>query len=230
MEIVIIIPNNYNYGIAKYIKKKNKDCKVICCFLDIIFEANKAVFQDKNIDEFWTFDKENAKEYNMKYFSQFYTKELKLAKNKIIYDTIFVGREKGRKIEINTIKKALEEKNLKPFIKTVSVEKDFISYDEYLEKVSESKTILDIVDNKQSGMTLRCMESIFFEKKLITNDKSIKQYDFYNPNNIFIFGKDSLDSLVDFINSPYEKISSKIINHYDIEFWINKVTKKEEPL
>lgn len=223
---VIIFPTNYNYGIARYIKKKNRDCKIICCFLDVIFASNKNVLKDKNIDEFWTFDKENAKEYNMQYFHQFYSKEIKLPTNAFVYDTIFLGREKGRNVEIKEIEKILKANHLKPYIKIITDEKDYIPYEEYLKQVSKSKTLLDILEKNQSGMTLRCMESIFFEKKLITNDKNVKNYDFYNKNNIFIIGEDDPKNLVSFINGKYEKIEKDIIHNYDIETWIKKLVGK----
>ena len=66
------------------------------------------------------------------------------------------------------------------------------------------------------------MEALFFEKKLITNNKDIKNYDFYNPSNIFILGENNIEDIKEFINKPYEKVEQKIIDYYDFEQWLSR--------
>lgn len=73
-----------------------------------------------------------------------------------------------------------------------------------------------------NGLTLRVLESLFFEKKLITNNINIINCEFYNKNNIFIINKDNLDDLNDFLKSEYKKIDKKIINYFDYESWLNR--------
>ena len=91
----------------------------------------------------------------------------------------------------------------------------------------ESKALLEIVKEDVSGITLRALEGIFFGKKLITNNKFIKMYDFYNPNNIFILEDDNLSNLKNFISSKYEPIDKTIIDYYDFEEWVNRFYKGE---
>ena len=71
------------------------------------------------------------------------------------------------------------------------------------------------------------MESLFFKRKLITNNKEVMKYEFYNPNNIFILEKDNFEKINEFINSKYEDIDSKIVDYYDIENWLKRFDKKE---
>ena len=101
-------------------------------------------------------------------------------------------------------------------------EKDFVPYEDYLKLLVKTKTILDIVDGNQSGLTLRCMEALFFNKKLITNNLDIENYDFYNPKNVFILGKDDMNNIKQFIDSPYELVDEKIVNYYDFDEWIKR--------
>ena len=88
-----------------------------------------------------------------------------------------------------------------------------------------SKSILDIVNPNQSGLTLRVMESLFFKKKLITNNLFISEYDFYNSQNIFILGKDREEDLHDFINSNYIDVDDSIVTSYDYHNWVKRFTK-----
>ena len=64
------------------------------------------------------------------------------------------------------------------------------------------------------------MESIFFNRKLITTNIFVKQCDFYDPNNIFIYGEDNNENIKPFLNLKYNPVSYDILNKYDINKWI----------
>ena len=224
----IIFESLYNEQISRKIKKKNPNCKIIVYFWNCINNTNKHILKDTNIDEFWTFDKNDAIKYHIEYNPQFYTRMVNLNNKKnIINDVVFLGRTKGRKENILNIANLLEKQKLKTNFRIIENEKDFIKYDNYLEMISESRCILDYNQNGQSGLTLRPMEALFLEKKLITNNEDIKNYNFYNPNNIFILGEDNIEKIKDFIEKPYEKIEQKIIDYYDFKEWIKRFGVKE---
>ena len=222
-EKFIIFESLYNKQISRKIKKNNPNCKVIIYFWNYINNANKYILKDINVDEFWTFDKEDAIKYQIKYNPQFYTKMVSLNNKKnIINDIVFLGRPKDRKEDILNISSILKKQKLRINFKIIENEKEFIKYDEYLDMISESKCILDYNQNGQIGLTLRPMEALFFEKKLITNNKDIKNYNFYNPNNIFILGEDNIEKIKDFIEKPYIKIKQEIVDYYDFTEWIKR--------
>ena len=164
----------------------------------------------------------DAKKFNVKYNPQFYTKEISLKANKIIYDILFLGQNKKREEKILKIKYNLNKKFLKTNFIIVKKEKDFIKYSDYLELLSKSRCILDYNQEGQKGLSLRPLESLFFEKKLITNNKDIQNYDFYNKDNIFILGIDNMDNIEEFINKPYTKIDRKIIDRYEFKNWLSR--------
>lgn len=219
---IIIFDSGYSPLITKYIKKKNKNCKIILYFWNCISENKLKVFSDKNIDEFWTFDLGDSEKYKINYNPQFYSREVKLEKGDYIYDALFLGRPKERKKDIVSMKEILKQNGIRTKFIVVENEKDFIEYDEYLRLLSKSRAIIDITNKNQIGLTLRCMESIFLEKKLITNNKEIKKYNFYNPKNIFILDEDNMDNIETFLNSPYEKVDQEIIEYYDFESWLKR--------
>ena len=64
------------------------------------------------------------------------------------------------------------------------------------------------------------MEALFYEKKLITNNKNIINYDFYCKENIFILEKDDIEELPQFLKTPYKKIDNEIVNKYEFENWL----------
>lgn len=223
-ECFIFFENGYNKCISNYIKKKNKNCKIIMYFWNIIEEHKEymEILKDKNIDEFWTFDKNDAKKYDMNYNPQFYSDKIKIDKSDIQYDFLFLGRAKDRKKELLELEEILKEKGFSTNFKIIENEKDYISYDEYLKLVSQSKCIIDYNQNRQIGLSLRPMEALFFNKKLITNNKDIKNYDFYSENNIFILDKEIKNDIKKFMNQQMEEINPDIIKKYNIDSWLNR--------
>lgn len=220
---VILGENYYNFDVSRYVKKRNPKCKVIVFFWNkMVYDWYFDLLKDPNVDEFYTFDKEEAEKYNFKLNSTFYTKGLKLKDNKITNDVLFLGRSKDREDEILDIEKQIKKEKVKTDFRIIKDEKDYIDYYDYLDLLSKSKAILDYNAFNQSGLSLRVMESLFHKKKLITSNKTIKNYDFYNKNNIFIIGVDKWKDLNKFINSKYEDVDEEIIDYYDFDNWIKR--------
>ena len=133
-----------------------------------------------------------------------------------------MGRPKTRKKDIVDLEKKLKEEGIQTNFKIIENEKDYVSYDEYLKMIAESKCILDYNQEGQVGLSLRPMEALFLERKLITNNTDIKNYDFYNHDNVFILGEDNINEIKEFINKPYRKVNQDIINYYDFEQWLKR--------
>ncbi|WP_205409198.1 hypothetical protein, partial [Vibrio gazogenes] len=91
--------------------------------------------------------------------------------------------------------------------------------------ISESKGILDVLQGEQSGLSFRIYESIGYQRKLVTTNSYIRNYDIYNPNNIAII-KDDYKIQNDFFNKPYESIDSDVIYKYTLEQWVKKIMSK----
>jgi len=150
------------------------------------------------------------------------------------YDVIFLGANKGRKAALENLQNKMNDNNISTYFHIVdksildnnnNVIYPPLDYSDYLELISKSRAILDYVQEGQNGLTLRPMESIFFRKKLITNDRSIRTNDFYHPNNIFIIGIDKFENLEEFIKTPYTSLSSNIVEKYDVMKWIERFSE-----
>ena len=59
-------------------------------------------------------------------------------------------------------------------------------------KLKQSKTVVDIQHPKQSGLTMRTIEMLGANKKMITTNADIQNYDFYHPNNICIVDRNNV--------------------------------------
>lgn len=100
-----------------------------------------------------------------------------------------------------------------------------LGYHDYLKCIPKIDIIIEIMRAHHQGMTLRTMEALFFQKKLITDNLEIKNMDFYSPNNIFLIGYDEDSKLAEFITSPLdkEKLSPHIIEKYTTEYLLQKL-------
>ena len=61
---------------------------------------------------------------------------------------------------------------------------------------------------------------------MITNNLEIRNFDFYNDNNIFIIGEDSNDRLNMFLHTPFQTIEKKALYPYDANGWIDNFMKR----
>lgn len=130
----------------------------------------------------------------------------------------FIGYEKGRTALLQRYKSAFEALGLPCSFLIYGRRDKGISYDENIERVARCQCIVDITID-QAGLSLRPLEALFFNKKLITNNKSIKQYPFYHPDNVFILEEDKMESLPSFVNKPLYTVSEEVKRSFDINNW-----------
>lgn len=170
-----------------------------------------------------TFDKCDSKFYHIGLRNQFYRYPV-LTKNghDITYDFYFVGYAKDREEEILTLKNQLSLFNFIAEFKIVKTIYDEIPYLNIIESILRTKCIIDINQKGQTGLTLRPLEAMFFNKKLLTNNRNIMNFDFYHPNNIFILGLDDINNLKKFMGKKNIKLSNEIISKYEINNWMEK--------
>lgn len=244
-DVVIIFDTYYKRGMFQQIHKLNKNIRIIFyCWnsvktIEERFDFNK--LRNKEYVEFWSYNIEDCKKYHLYYNKQFWNKDLIEATHATIEnDVCFIGAKDKRIKELNEVGEIFKTKKIKPYFyltESTNVDDDkndskrFLPYPQYINEIAvKSKAILDLVTTDNYGLTLRPLEAMFLKRKLITNYDNIDQYDFYSKNNIFILGKDNVNQLNDFINTPYESIPEDIINSYNYDQWLKRFDQKESAL
>lgn len=93
---------------------------------------------------------------------------------------------------------------------------------EFRRLLSESRVILDSHDVAQDGLTARFMWALGSGAKIVTTNKAIRDYPFYDENQIVIFDEKNPSLSMDFFQSDYEMNEKKreIINQYRIDNWV----------
>lgn len=219
--------------VAKYIRDNNPEARIIIYYINPEKYSYKFSEYDSCKGEVWTFDEGDSKRCNIPWNPLIYfgtkTADENDAKE---YDVAFVGADKGRYEQLMEIQSEMNKRGINTRF-NITPTSDFpiydkkkyckrLGYQENIDFILKSKAILDIMQSEQTGYTMRIPESMVNHIKLITNNLKISGYDFYTPNNIFIIGQDSYDTLPNFINTPWDHSKDEWINNLLFEYWISK--------
>ena len=203
------------------ISKRYPKLKIIGWYWNTIDNRTLPIdFHNSNI-EYWTFDESDAKKYGLKKNIQYYVTPKNINSINKDIDIYFIGRDKGRKEKILSIKEEAKKQGLSCDFKIVENDNDILPYQEVKKYILRSKAILEINKDNQSGFTLRALESLFYQTKLITNNSGIVESDFYNKTNVFILDKDDIKELKLFVLSDYDHSVDVLKKNYDLDRWFN---------
>ena len=89
-----------------------------------------------------------------------------------------------------------------------------------LNKYKESTIILDINHPNQTGLTMRTFEALGSGRKLITTNKNILNYTFYNSNNILIIDRDQVNFPDQFLNTKYINYNETFYKEMSLTGWL----------
>lgn len=240
----------------KEIKYIHKDIKIFTYFWDSIKNKKAALDYLDISDRYFTFDSGDTKiNEKIKFLPLFYIKDyenISDIKNEFIYDICFIGTVHSDRYKIiKEIQKDLKDLRLNTFFYFYSPSKILFFFQKLFKKdfknikwsevsfkslnkldlvkiIKTSKCIIDIQHPNQVGLTMRTIEILGAKRKLLTTNKEIKKYDFYNENNIYIFNRSKPKIKFDFLIENYENIDNNIYNKYSLKNWIENIFNTSE--
>ena len=248
--IFLISPETVPVFFLKKMKKINPKIKIFIYMWDSLKNKNNARELLEFSDKIFSFDKaDKGGRYKIQFLPLFYINKYKNIKRPIHfdYDIAFIGTLHSDRYQIvEQLKLIAEQKNRSTysfyyspskilFLMQRIVKKEFrkISYKnvsfksltgiEVVKIFERSKIIIDIQHPNQTGLTMRAIEVLGAQKKLITTNSDIVNYDFYNPNNIFIFDRDNPNMKLDFIGSEFVPVNETIYEKYTLNNWIKTI-------
>lgn len=205
-------------------------------------------------DKCYSFDKNDVTtNSNLKFLPLFYTRRYEhigeWEKKDYKYDFCFVGTAHPKKYKfIQMMTQQLNSVYPNQFVyyffpsrivflyrKFMNSELRHASYSEFhFESLSgkaldniyrNSRCVLDSAQAGQIGLTIRVLEALGAKKKLITTNEDVVNYDFYRPENIYVY-KDKIDLENIFFNSEYIDIESGIYKKYSLRNWLRKIIEE----
>ena len=87
-----------------------------------------------------------------------------------------------------------------------------------------SRCVLDSAQDGQLGLTIRVLEALGAKKKLITTNEDVINYDFYQPENIYVYdGKIDLENV--FFTHEYKEVSEEVYEKYSLRRWLKEIVE-----
>lgn len=241
VDTIIAIAYDSTYKIFKIIQKKYPNIRRILYWWDPVKKTISPNRVSEKVCEKWSFCRRDAEEYGLKYNAQFLARDLDQYRyeinKEIKYDIMFFGVG-GKKLYNQRVEllKAFDlicrHYNLKvcfgiKYFHKKDKEKpyameQYLNEKQYYEIVMQSRAMLDLTEPGQEWVTLRPIEALYLNKKLVTNNTAITGEKLYNPHNIFVIGRDSYDKLEQFIKSPFEAMPLEIYDYYSTKSWLKR--------
>lgn len=205
----------------------------------------------KYFDRCYSFDKRDIEESSfLKFLPLFYSKKYeeigKKSNTRYKFDFCFVGTAHPKKYKF--IKKISEQlKSVYPNqfiyfffyspilyfyrkIKNIEFKKAKFNEFHYVPLKGKelndiycaSKCVLDSPQDGQNGLTIRVLEALGAKKKLITTNEDVVNYDFYRPENIYVYS-DKIDLNNIFFKTDYIDIDKEVYNKYSLKNWLKEI-------
>ena len=230
----------------EYLKKRYPGCKIIFHLGDLLStHKNIHINEIKRFSDLVvTYDHNDADSNDLIYHSDPYSK---LPREMLINDKdkcqlLFYGYAQNREEEILSVYDIMKNNGVKCDFCVPDLSQEgcgvcpelanakFTPYLKYLKKVQNSDCILEIIQRGSRGCTFRTWEAIVYNKRLITNNQSVLNEEFYNPQ--FIQVIDSLDSInVDWIKNDVVVdygYSDRLSPEECFKFYLDRLNKNIE--
>lgn len=230
------------------IKEINPQMEMIYYNFDPLKEYPDLISNLIYFDKKFTFEYHDSIKYNLNFRPLFYLdeyKNLNLNSQPPQYDVVFIGSahtdryivgEKVRAVadslnlrsyfyyyamgRVSFRLKKIIDKHLKEFdISKVSFEK--LNHQQIIDFYKKSKSVLDINKPFQHGLTIRTFEVLASGRKLITTNADIRNYPFYNPNNIFIIDREDIQLDPEFFKTDFKKIDPDVLYKMSLDSFID---------
>ena len=244
-QILVINPEVIDLECHLEIKKMTK--KYMTYLYDSVDRCPVNHLLDRIFDEIYSFDEDDVKKYGFKKISNYnYIDKQPIAnknaiKNQVLYIASFDNRLTtvynlkniftkigvsfrfiivGKKTTLYKLKNYFSKK-----LDNIELKRKIINQNDLKILYNETEVILDLVRENQTGLSFRVFEAMAFQKKIITTNKSITSYDFYNPNNILVIDNEDLEINNTFFQTDYQTIPDEIYNLYTLDSWVETVFK-----
>ncbi|WHY76924.1 lipopolysaccharide biosynthesis protein [Neobacillus sp. WH10] len=231
----------------KDVRKMNPNAKMVLMLWDSV--ANKVNTLEKLdlFDEVFSFDKKDCDQFGLTFRPLFFDKEYERISDEepiLKYDLFFVGTVHSDRYQIlKEVKQQFEKNHLHVFYfmyipsklmyyqrKLFTNEfngsqiKEFsfvgMPSDQLTSKLNQSKAVVDIQHPKQTGLTMRTIEMLGANKKMITTNRDIQYYDFYHPNNICIVDRENVVVPTEFMTAPFSAVDKNVKKRYSINYFV----------
>ena len=244
---VLVIRGEFlDASIIEYMKNRfTEKCVFSLYQWDSVANNPNALEIAKYFNHISTFDKADADKYSWKYRPLFFINKYANSIRPRKCDILFMGSLHSDRIEIlNYLKQYCAHNNLsfeshiytkklvyfkrkyinkkKGYIEANDLDMKFksLSLQDCYKKYTNSKVVIDYTHTGQTGYTMRTIECLGCQCKLITNNKQVLMADFYEPNNICVYEDTIFEITDEFLKTDFKQLPETVSNRYSLESWL----------
>lgn len=226
---LIVRGDRLEKDLLRYLKSKSDK------FIAFYFDANSNIPRQEDLiplfDEVYSYEKEDVVKHGLKFITNF-----------IPFDKTFLTNGKGvfnissyddRFDALKTIAEQIKSHDYpceiivrkeEPFSSDlIKLVPEYLAPEEVREHILACDILLEVQKEDQQGLSFRVFEALGYDKKLITSNKDIVSYDFYNPSNILVIDKNKPVITEEFLHTPYQPVPEEIKSRYRRNRWIREV-------
>ena len=86
-----------------------------------------------------------------------------------------------------------------------------------------ARAVLDVEHPRQRGLTMRTIETLLAEKKLVTTNKYILNSNLYDPSRVYVINRARPEIPAEFLAQPYLAIPDALRNYYSCKGWVSEL-------
>lgn len=184
----------------------------------------------------YTFDPEDARQYDLTLTQQVY-RQVEAHRRDVPadWDIYFLGQDKNRFDTLRALGEQWQAAGLRtrlqmvpepgrsyPATPAVELLARSIDYEANIDAINRSRCLLEITQANQSGLTVRCLEALFFGKKLITSNPAVRDLPCYDPARFFIVGQDDAQGVRAFLDAPLPALQPDLLLPHDFAHWVQQ--------
>ena len=242
--VLVIVGRFLSEYFMTELKEFHQKARFILYLWDDVSRCESFERINKYFDNIYSFDRKDCAEKGFEFLPLFYTKEFEpnesIEKNINVYGALFahsdridIVRKVSEQVEnsyfyiyftskIQLLKYLISEKKGKEY-KQIHAKNVSMSKNVNILNMQKSKCVLDIQHPTQVGLTIRTIESIGCKNKLITTNRDVVNYDFYNKKNILVIDRNNPIVPQEFITGDYETLDKSIYEKYSIAAFVHKL-------
>lgn len=225
---------------VKYLEElgRRKNVEIVLINVNVVGKKKKLLDERAHcFTKIFSFDRKDCEKYGYIYHPTIYSRPNLIKEYTVSSDAFFVGsytperykklvqlhesitKNKG-KTDFHIIGVPRSEKRI------IGIEYNHqMNYSEVIRRSLSSNCVVEIMNPGQTGLTLRAMEAVCLNKKLVTDNRSVSELDYYSKGFVQII--DQVDSIdIDFIlrreQVDYEYRDdfspNQLIKHIEMEY------------
>lgn len=240
-EMVVVFDSKVNRRYMELLRRRNPQARIVVwCWNEI--KPREGLLKIADGLDVWSYSPSDCETYGLKYSDPFYFDSIvrrfepmrQANATSGVKGFLFMGRPKGRTGQIDVMARAICDAGWECELVYYSDTNDRQAegrraepYENIVRNTLGYQGILDVAASQASGLSLRTMESVFFHKKLMTTNRLVAEYDFYDENNIYIWGESPM-TVREFLDLPYRPVPREVADRYLLSAWVRRMEEAYE--